>query len=134
MKTKSVCLACCTIIYASACPAKAEVEWHNINQGEKSHKTTIWEEVPDAEKISETDAIKWSYIEESGREYTNEIDRKSKLIRPENLSIGEINELISNLGPSNDDFYPTTRITPFLPTAEVIPDQTWSISLSLIHI
>ena len=128
MKIKSVCLACCTIVYASACPAEAEVEWHNINQGEKSHKTITWEEVPDAEKISETDAIKWSYIEESGREHTNEIDRKSEPIRPENLSVGEINDLISNLGPSNDDFYPTTRITPFLPTAEVIPDQTWSIS------
>ena len=120
MKIKSACLACCTIVYASVCPAEAEVEWHNINQGEKSHKTIIWEEVPDAEKISETDVIKWSYIEESGRDYTNEIDRKSKPIRPENLSVGEINELISNLGPSNDDFYPTTRITPFLPTAEAV--------------
>ena len=128
MKIKSIFLACCAIVYPSACPAEAEVKWHNLNQSEKAHKTIIWEEVPDAEKISETDTIEWSYIEESGREHANELDGTRDPIRLENLTLGEINDLISNLGPSNDDFYPTTRITPFLPTAELIPDQTWSFS------
>ena len=67
-------------------------------------------------------------MQESENEDTNRIDRSSDLNRLENLDITQINELISNLEPSNDDFYPTTRLTPLISTAEVIPEETWSVS------
>ena len=128
MKIKGACLACCTILYPLACPANAEVQWEIVNQAETSDKPIIWEEVPETENTPEPDVIKWSYIKESDSEYIDKIDRSSDSSRPETLSITQINELISNLEPSNDDFYPTTRITPLLSTAEVIPEQTWSVS------
>ena len=128
MKTKGICLACCAIAYPFACPANAEVQWEIINQGETSNELLIWEEVPKATKTLKLDAIKWSYIQESKSEDTNKINRSSDLNRLENLDITQINELISNLEPSNDDFYPTTRLTPLISTTEVIPEQTWSIS------
>ena len=128
MKIKEICLACCAIAYPFACPANAEVQWETINQGETSNRLINWEEVPKATKTLKPDAIKWSYIQESKSEDTNNIDRSSDLNRLENLDITQINELISNLEPSNDDFYPTTRLTPLISTAEVIPEQTWSVS------
>ena len=128
MKIKGICLACCAIAYPFACPANAEVQWETINQGETSNRLINWEEVPKETKTLKPDAIKWSYMQESENEDTNRIDRSSDLNRLENLDITQINELISNLGPSNDDFYPTTRLTPLISTAEVIPEQTWSAS------
>ena len=128
MKMKGICLACCAIAYPFTCPANAEVQWETINQGETSNRLINWEEVPKATKTLKPDAIKWSYIQESENEDTNRIDRSSDLNRLENLDITQINELISNLEPSNDDFYPTTRLTPLISTAEVIPEETWSIS------
>ena len=128
MKTKGICLACCAIAYPFACPANAEVQWETINQGETSNRLINWEEVPKATKTLKPDAIKWSYMQESENEDTNRIDRSSDLNRLENLDITQINELISNLEPSNDDFYPTTRLTPLISTAEVIPEETWSVS------
>ena len=128
MKIKGICLACCAIAYPFTCPANAEVQWEIINQGETSNRLINWEEVPKATKTLKPDAIKWSYIQESENEDTNRIDRSSDLNRLENLDITQINELISNLEPSNDDFYPTTRLTPLISTAEVIPEQTWSVS------
>ena len=128
MKINGACLVCCTILYPLACPANAEVKWEIVNQGETSDKPIIWEEVPETVNTPEPDVIKWSYIKESDSEYIDKIDKSSDSSRPETLSITQINELISNLEPSNDDFYPTTRITPLLSTAEVIPEQTWSVS------
>ena len=128
MKIKEICLACCAIAYPFACPANAEVQWETINQGETSNRLINWEEVPKATKTLKPDAIKWSYMQESENEDTNRIDRSSELNRLENLDITQINELISNLEPSNDDFYPTTRLTPLISTAEVIPEETWSVS------
>ena len=128
MKIKEICLACCAIAYPFACPANAEVQWETINQGETSNRLINWEEVPKATKTLKPDAIKWSYMQESENEDTNRIDRSSDLNRLENLDITQINELISNLEPSNDDFYPTTRLTPLISTAEVIPEETWSVS------
>ena len=128
MKIKGICLSCCAIAYPFACPANAEVQWETINQGETSNRLINWEEVPKATKTLKPDAIKWSYMQESENEDTNRIDRSSDLNRLENLDITQINELISNLEPSNDDFYPTTRLTPLISTAEVIPEQTWSVS------
>ena len=128
MKIKGICLACCAIAYPFACPANAEVQWETINQGETSNRLINWEEVPKATKTLKPDAIKWSYMQESENEDTNRIDRSSDLNRLENLDITQINELISNLEPSNDDFYPTTRLTPLISTAEVIPEETWSVS------
>jgi len=117
MKKKGICLACCAIAYPLACPANAEVQWEIVNQGETSHRLINWKEVPKATKTLKPDAIKWSYIQESKSEDTNKIDRSSDLNRLENLDITQINELISNLEPSNDDFYPTTRLTPLISTA-----------------
>ena len=128
MKIKKICLACCAIAYPFACPANAEVQWETINQGETSNRLINWEEVPKATKTLKPDAIKWSYMQESENEDTDRIDRSSDLNRLENLDITQINELISNLEPSNDDFYPTTRLTPLISTAEVIPEETWSVS------
>ena len=128
MKISGIWLVSCPVIFLSAFPAKAEVQWYDVNQRESSDKVITWEEVPEAKTISKPDAIQWSYIKEADSERNNEINEAGDTISPETLSISEINDLIEIIDPSNDDFYPTIRLTPLLPTAEVIPEQAWRIS------